>query len=118
MKLSILLLLSAILVGPILFSDAFAQVGSGGSPFEREYQDVKYLDAFFGTADEKIEISPGDRNVPFTIVMANVGTQDITGIRGQLSLPLGFTPSDGTGSLILADSDTNAAAGDHFAVGR
>ena len=116
MKLSMILVLSAVLASPILFSDAFAQVGSGGSPFEREFHDVKFLDAYFGTADEKIEVSPGDRNVPFTVIMANVGTQDITGIRGQLSLPFGFTPSDGIGSLILADSDTNADAGDHFAV--
>ena len=48
---------------------------------------VKFLDAYFGTADEKIEVAPGDKNVPFTVIMSNVGTQDITGIKGKLSLP-------------------------------
>ena len=47
-------------------------------------------------------------------VMANVGTQDITGIRGQLSLPLGFSASDGPGSLIFADADSNSLAGENF----
>jgi hypothetical protein len=46
--------------------------------------------------------------------MANVGTQDITGIRGQLSLPLGFLASDGPGSLIHADADSNSLAGENF----
>ena len=53
-------------------------------------------------------------NVPFTIVVANVGTQDITGIKGQLSLPFGFSPTSGSGSLIEADFDANALAGDVF----
>ena len=41
---------------------------------------VKFLDAYFGTEGNKIEVAPGDKNVPFTVVMSNVGTQDITGI--------------------------------------
>ena len=46
--------------------------------------------------------------------MANVGIQDITGIRGQLSLPLGFSSSDGSDSLIYADADSNSLAGETF----
>ena len=102
---------------PLVASDSFAQTTSGGfgdSPFERDFGDVKFLDAYFGTLGDKIEVEAGDRNVPFTVVFANVGTQDITGIQGQLSLPLGFGPSDGSGSIIRADSDSNSRAGDNF----
>lgn len=113
------LLLSLIVVGisPFVFENSHAQIVSGGfgnSPFERDYGDVKFLDAYFGTMNEKFEIDAGDKNVPFTVVMANVGTQDITGIRGQLSLPLGFSASDGPGSLIFADADSNSLAGENF----
>ena len=119
------LVLALVLVLPLLASAAMpapahAQVptygGFGNSPFERDFGDVKFLDAYFGTADEKIEVEAGDSNVPFTVVFANVGTQDITGIRGQLSMPLGFSPSDGPGSVIYADSDSNSRAGDSFAL--
>ncbi len=103
-----------IAAGSLFISDAFAQLGTGESPFKREFGDVKYLDAYFGVADEKMEVSPGDQNVPFTVVLANVGTQDITGIKGQLSLPLGFSSSDGPGRLIEADADSNSLAGEVF----
>ena len=114
-----LLLLSLFVIGlsPFVFDNSYAQITSGGfgnSPFERDFGDVKFLDAYFGTIDEKFEIDAGDKNVPFTVVMANVGTQDITGIRGQLSLPLGFSASDGPGSLIHADADSNSLAGENF----
>jgi hypothetical protein len=95
---------------------AFGQLGSGDSPFERNFADVKFLDAYFGRPNEKIEVTPGDKNVPFTIVFANVGSQDITGIKGQLLMPLGFIPADGKGALILADSDAEALAGKHFSL--
>ena len=96
---------------------AFAQnSGYSNSPFEREFGDVKFLDAYFGTLDEKIEVEAGDSNVPFTLIFANVGTQDITGINGQLSLPFGFMPPAGSGTVIYADSNTNALAGDAFAL--
>ena len=101
------------IIGSIIYDNAYAQAGSE-SPFERKFGDVKYLDAFFGTADKKIEVNPGDHNVPFTIVVANVGTQDITGIRGQLSLPFGFSPTAGSGPLIEADFDSNSFAGEVF----
>jgi len=113
------LLLSLFVIGlsPFVFDDSYAQITSGGfgnSPFERDFGDVKFLDAYFGTIDEKFEIDAGDKNVPFTVVMANVGTQDITGIRGQLSLPLGFSASDGPDSIIHADADSNSLAGENF----
>ncbi|MFQ5497913.1 MAG: COG1361 S-layer family protein, partial [Nitrosopumilus sp.] len=112
-----LLSLFAIAFIPLFFDDSFAQITSGGfgnSPFERDFGDVKFLDAYFGTINEKLEVNPGDKNVPFTVVMANVGTQDITGIRGQLSLPLGFSASDGPDTIIYADADSNSLAGDNF----
>ena len=113
------LLLSLFIIGlvPFVFDNSFAQITSGGfgnSPFERNFGDVKFLDAYFGTIDEKFEIDSGNKNVPFTVVMANVGTQDITGIRAQLSLPFGFSSSDGPGSLIYADANSNSIAGENF----
>ena len=117
MNLKFLLILFSFVLTPIIFEDSFAQITSGGfgnSPFERDFGDVKLLDAYFGTLDDKIEIEAGDSNVPFTVVFANVGTQDITGIKGQLSLPLGFSASDGPGSIIRADSNSNSDAGDNF----
>jgi hypothetical protein len=108
------LLLLPLLVISLVISNTYAQVGTGDSPFERKFGEVKFLDAYFGTINEKLEINPGDKNVPFTVIFANVGTQDISGIRGQLSLPLGFSASDGPGSLILADADSNSLAGENF----
>ena len=113
----ILFSLTILFLIPLITDNSFAQIKSGGfgqSPFEREFGDVKFLNAYFGTIDEKIEIDPGDENVPFTVVFANVGTQDITGIKGQLSLPMGFSAADGHGSLIIADSNSNSLAGDNF----
>ncbi|WP_428325203.1 COG1361 S-layer family protein [Nitrosopumilus sp.] len=110
-------LLFSFLLVPFLIGNSYAQITSGGfgdSPFERDFGDVKFLDAYFGTLNEKIEVESGDSNVPFTVVFANVGTQDITGIKGQLSLPLGFSASDGPGSIIKADSDSNSLAGENF----
>jgi hypothetical protein len=108
--------LAFLALSPLIVSDVSAQVGAGDSPFERKFGDVKFLDAYFGTRDEKLEVEPGDKNVPFTVVMANVGTQDITGIKGQLSLPPSFSPADGPGSLIEADSDSNSLAGETFSL--
>ena len=117
MIVKLLLSLFVIALAPLIFDNSHAQITSGGfgnSPFERDFGDVKFLDAYFGTIDEKFEIDAGDKNVPFTVVMANVGTQDITGIRGQLSLPLDFSSSDGPGSLIRADANSNSLAGENF----
>ncbi len=109
--------ITVLLLTPLIIDNSFAQISSGGfgnSPFERDFGDVKFLDAYFGTLNQKIEIEPGDSNIPFTVVFANVGSQDITGIRGQLSLPLDFSGSDGKGSVIFADSGSNSLAGDNF----
>ena len=117
MNIKILLLLFALGLFPTIFESSYAQITSGGfgnSPFERDFGDVKFLDAYFGTMGNKLEVDAGDRNVPFTVVLANVGTQDITGIRGQLSLPLGFSSADAPGSIIYADADSNSLAGDNF----
>jgi hypothetical protein len=117
MNWKLLLSLFILFLTPLIFDESYAQITSGGfgdSPFERNFGDIKFLDAYFGTLDDKIEIESGDANVPFTVVFANVGTQDITGIRGQLSLPLGFSASDGPGSIIRADSNSNSDAGDNF----
>ncbi len=116
-NLKILFSFAILLLAPFVIDHSFAQISSGGfgkSPFERDFGDVKFLDAYFGTIDQKIEIEPGDSNLPFTIVFANVGSQDITGIRGQLSLPMGFSGSNGPNSAINADSDSNSLAGDNF----
>lgn len=107
---------------PLLVSSSFAdwkdgpiQSGNfGDSAFERDFGDVKLLDAYFGTLDNKIEVESGDNNVPFTIEFANVGTQDITGIEGQLSLPFGFSASDGPGATIDANTSANSLAGKNF----
>ena len=77
---------------------------------------VKFLDAYFGTEGNKIEVAPGDKNVPFTVVMSNVGTQDITGIKGKLSLPAAYQSPSGRGVAMMADNDQKATAGNTFAL--
>ena len=117
-------LLILFLIGfvPFIFTNSYAdwkdgpiESGNfGDSAFERSFGDVKLLDAYFGTLDNKIEVGNGDSNVPFTIEFANVGTQDITGIEGKLALPLGFSGSDGPGAAIDANTNTNSLAGKNF----
>ena len=75
---------------------------------------IKFLDAYFGTEGNKIEVAPGDKNVPFTVVMSNVGTQDITGIKGKLSLPAAYQSPSGRGVAMMADNDQKASAGNTF----
>ena len=74
------------------------------------------LIAYFGYPDSKIEVGAGDQNVPFTVVFANVGTQDITGIRGELGLPYGFSPSEGSDQVAHSDAEANSLAGNNFAL--
>jgi len=111
-KIAFLLIAGIILLSTSEYS--YAQVSTADSPFERKFGDVKFLDAYFGTSSQKMEVEPGDQNVPFTVVFANIGSFDITGIKGQLSVPFGFSSADGPGSLILADSDSNAVTGQVF----
>ncbi|NMI83802.1 MAG: hypothetical protein EX286_04110 [Candidatus Nitrosopelagicus brevis] len=77
---------------------------------------IKFLDAYFGTEGNKIEVAPGDKNVPFTVIMSNVGTQDITGIKGKLSLPAAYQSPSGRGVAMMADNDQKASAGNTFAL--
>src|SRR5713226_5671623 len=86
------------------------------SPFTHGFTDVKFLDAYFGTSSGKIEVQPGDKNVPFTIVFSNVGTEDIAGIKGLLSLPVGFSSviANANGDLIEADNTQVATSGSSF----
>ena len=99
----------------LIHGDA-VQVHGLDSPFERKFGDVKFLDAYFGYPDSKIEVGAGDQNVPFTVVLANVGTQDITGIRGELGLPYQFSPAEGSGPMAYSDAETNSPAGQNFAL--
>ena len=115
-RFSLFTLIAISVISQLMTIDVYAQLGAGDSPYERDFGDVKFLDAYFGIVDEKMEVDPGDRNVPFTIKLANVGTQDITGIKGQLSMPFGFSSADGPGSLIIADSDSNSLAGEIFSL--
>ena len=88
----------------------------GESPYGREYVGTEFLDAYFGLMGEKIEVSPGDQNVPLTVVFTNVGSQDIIGLKSQLSLPFGFSDARDNDMLVKADSETNALAGDIFSM--
>ncbi len=86
----------------------------GESPFEHGFTDVKFLDAYFGPSGQKIEVEPGDKNVPLTIVFSNVGTEDIAGIKGTLSLPVGFSGATSSNGLIESDNTQTAASGQSF----
>lgn len=88
----------------------------GVSPFEHDYVDVKLLDTYFGTFGQKIEVEPGDKNVPLTIVFSNSGSQDISGIQGLLSLPAGFSGATSSNGLIQADNTQTATTGQSFAL--
>ena len=102
---------------PLSFGDA--RLGPADVPqgvLREGILSIKFLDAYFGTDDEKIEVAPGDRNVPFTVIMSNVGTQDITGIKGKLSLPAAYQSPSGRGVAIMADNDQKATAGNTFAL--
>ena len=75
---------------------------------------VKLLDAYFGTSTEKMEVGPGDKNVPFTVEFANISTTDIVGIKGKLSVPTYFHSPQGINYPILADSNAKATTGSNF----
>ena len=102
---------------PLSFGDA--RLGPADAPqgvLRDNVISIKFLDAYFGTEDNKIEVAPGDKNVPFTVVMSNVGTQDITGIKGKLSLPAAYQSPSGRGVAMMADNDQKASAGNTFAL--
>ncbi|MBU26752.1 MAG: hypothetical protein CMO15_01700, partial [Thaumarchaeota archaeon] len=70
MNLKLLFIFFVIGLLPIFFDDSFAAspLTLGASPFDHDFGDVKFLDAYFGTLDNKIEVETGDSNVPFTVV--------------------------------------------------
>ncbi len=104
-----------VLLGGISVSAAYGTtVGPPQGVLSDTISGVKFLDAYFGDSSEKIEVGPGDKNVPFTIVFANIGSNDIVGISGQLFLPSQFTSADGKYLPIYADSEQNATEGSNF----
>jgi hypothetical protein len=117
-----IILLSALLLTGQIVIPSYAATGAGEiiipgvSPFENDFADVKLLDSYFGTFGQKIEAEPGDKNVPLTIVLTNSGTQDITGIKGLLSLPIGFSGVSSSNGLIQADNTETATSGQSFAL--
>jgi hypothetical protein len=112
------IILSILLVAGQMIIPSYAQsaehLAPGESPFEHGFNDIKFLDAYFGPAGQKIEVEPGDKNIPFTVVLSNVGTADISGIRGLLSLPTGFSGAVSGNGLIQADNTQTATAGQSF----
>ena len=108
------IILMGYLVVPIYAQSAPEQPPPGASPFTHGFTDIKLLDAYFGYPNQKIEVQPGDKNVPFTMVFANVGTGDITGINGFLDLPIQFSPATSAGGVIEADNTQSATAGSSF----
>ena len=112
-----------ILLSIFLITSAFIPLSLGegtiGIPqgvLREGFTSIKFLDAYFGTEESKIEVAPGDRNVPFTVIMSNVGTQDITGIKGRLILSPAFPSPSGLSVPIMADNDQKASAGDTFSL--
>ena len=108
-------LFSIILLCGISVSTAYGEiVGPPQGILSDTISGVKFLDAYFGNSSEKIEVGPGDKNIPLTVVFANIGTNDIVGISGQLFLPNQFTSANGKYLPIYADSEENATEGDSF----
>ena len=104
-----------VLLGGISVSAAYgATVGPPQGVLSDTISGVKFLDAYFGDSSEKIEVGPGDKNVPLTLVFANIGNNDIVGISGQLFVPSQFTSADGKYLPIYAVSEENAAEGTNF----
>ena len=113
-----LILIGLVLFSSLLTGDALAAGTIGIAPgvARDAVVSIKFLDAFFGTEGEKIEVNPGDTNIPFTVTLANVGTQDITGIKSTLQLPQGFTSYKGKGYAITSDYNSSAEAGKTFSI--
>ena len=114
MKTLYLILIMALVITPIIPIAFGTTVGVPEGVLRTSITSIKFLDAYFGTSSGKIEVAPGDRNVPFTISMANVGTQDLTGIKGQLVLPAQFSSSEGHMGQIIADNNQKAVTGNSF----
>ena len=114
MNYKISFLLVIFLVGAFV-SDAYGQSVSGPQGLiNTSITGIKFLDAYFGTSTVKMEVGPGDKNVPLTVSMANIGNSDVVGIRGQLFVPTDFISASGKYMPIYADSDQKATAGSNF----
>ena len=111
-KLSFLLI---IFLGASFVSVAYGQaIGAPQGLINTNITGIKFLDAYFGTSTTKMEVGPGDKNVPLTVAMANIGNSDVVGISGQLFVPTDFNSAMGKYMPIYADSDQKAAAGSNF----
>ena len=70
------------------------------TPCEREQREtskeIKFVNAYFGSIDEKLEVSPNDGIVNLIVVLANNGHFELVGFRGWLTLPFGIESVDGT----------------------
>ncbi len=120
---TLIILFTIFLISTSLTPLSFAYDGARLGPADvaegvlrKQILSVKFLDAYFGTDGSKIEVAPGDKNVPFTVIMSNVGTQDITGIKGKLHLSAAYQSPSGRGTVIVADNDQKATAGNTFAL--
>ena len=114
MRTPFIFLMLALVVSPLIPTVFSTTVGVPEGVLRNTITSIKFLDAYFGTSSGKIEVGPGDKNVPFTISLANVGTQDLTGIKGQLVLPAQFSSTEGYKGQILADNNQKATTGNSF----
>ena len=114
MNYKISFLLMILLVGAFA-SDAAGEIQTQPQGvFNNKITGIKFLDAYFGTSTTKMEIGPGDKNVPLTVVFANIGSNSAVGIKGQIFVPMGFTSPNGKFLPIFANSEETATAGSNF----
>ena len=107
-KISFLLI---IFLGASFVSVAYGQaVGAPQGVINTNVTGIKFLDASFGTSTVKMEVGPGDKNVPLTVAMANIGNSDVVGIRGQLFVQTDLTFESGKYMTIYDNSDQKATA--------
>ena len=104
----------------ILLVGAFASDAAGEiqtqpqGVFNNKITGIKFLDAYFGTSTTKMEVGPGDKNVPLTVVFANIGSNSAVGIKGQMFVTTEFASPNGKFLPIFANSEETAAAGSNF----
>ena len=114
MNYKISFLLMILLVGAFA-SDAAGEIQTQPQGvFNNKITGIKFLDAYFGTSTTKMEVGPGDKNVPLTVVFANIGSNSAVGIKGQMFLPMDFTSPNGKFLPIFANSEETATAGSNF----
>jgi hypothetical protein len=103
-----------LLVGAFV-SDAVGQIETQPQGvFNNKITGIKFLDAYFGTSTTKMEVGPGDKNVPLTVVFANIGSNDAVGIKAQMFVPMDFTSPNGKFLPIFANSEKRATTGSNF----